>query len=233
MRDFARKHDIEHYFEIGRRGHRACASPRTGLVCRELVVGADSHTLYLRGGRRLFHRVGSHRYGRPPCGGNRVVQGTRSHTLCSERSPGRMGRGRPGSGPVHHRRHRSRRRPVTDPWSSTGRASRRCRWMRVSRSQYGHRGRPERMESFAVDERTRAWAAAVSPRSFKELRSRPRCRIMNGRSPSTGLDQAPVAFPTCVQRAAGGGKRAKRDRPSRIGSCTTDASRTSARPPFS
>ncbi len=45
MRDFARKQGIEHYFEIGRMGIEHALLPEQGLVLPgELVVGADSHT---------------------------------------------------------------------------------------------------------------------------------------------------------------------------------------------
>ncbi len=45
MREFAKKHDIEHYFEIGRMGIEHALLPERGLVLPgELIVGADSHT---------------------------------------------------------------------------------------------------------------------------------------------------------------------------------------------
>jgi len=45
MREFARKHAIEHYFEVGRMGIEHALLPEQGLVLPgELVVGADSHT---------------------------------------------------------------------------------------------------------------------------------------------------------------------------------------------
>ena len=45
MRDFARRHDIEHYFEVGRAGIEHALLPEQGLVGPgDLVIGADSHT---------------------------------------------------------------------------------------------------------------------------------------------------------------------------------------------
>ncbi len=45
MREFAREQGIEHYFEIGRMGIEHALLPEQGLVLPgELVVGADSHT---------------------------------------------------------------------------------------------------------------------------------------------------------------------------------------------
>jgi 3-isopropylmalate/(R)-2-methylmalate dehydratase large subunit len=45
MRDFARNREIEHYFEIGRMGIEHALLPEQGLVLPgELVIGADSHT---------------------------------------------------------------------------------------------------------------------------------------------------------------------------------------------
>lgn len=45
MRDFARKHEIKHYFEVGRMGIEHTLLPDSGLVAPgELVIGADSHT---------------------------------------------------------------------------------------------------------------------------------------------------------------------------------------------
>ncbi len=45
MREFAFKHDIEHYFEVGEMGIEHVILPEKGLVIPgDLVVGADSHT---------------------------------------------------------------------------------------------------------------------------------------------------------------------------------------------
>jgi len=45
IREFARKMEIEHYFEIGRMGIEHALLPEAGLVVAgDLVIGADSHT---------------------------------------------------------------------------------------------------------------------------------------------------------------------------------------------
>ncbi|MDR3562307.1 MAG: 3-isopropylmalate dehydratase large subunit [Negativicutes bacterium] len=45
MKDFARKHNITHYFEVGRMGIEHVLLPENGLVAPgELIIGADSHT---------------------------------------------------------------------------------------------------------------------------------------------------------------------------------------------
>ncbi|MGE5372226.1 MAG: 3-isopropylmalate dehydratase large subunit [Solirubrobacterales bacterium] len=45
MRDFARKFEIENYFEVGKMGVEHCLLPQEGLVLPgDLVIGADSHT---------------------------------------------------------------------------------------------------------------------------------------------------------------------------------------------
>lgn len=45
MKEFARKHDIKHYFEVGRMGIEHVLLPEVGLVAPgELIIGADSHT---------------------------------------------------------------------------------------------------------------------------------------------------------------------------------------------
>jgi 3-isopropylmalate/(R)-2-methylmalate dehydratase large subunit len=45
MKEFARKHDIIHYFEVGRMGIEHVLLPEVGLVAPgELIIGADSHT---------------------------------------------------------------------------------------------------------------------------------------------------------------------------------------------
>ena len=45
MREFARKHDIKHYFEVGEAGIEHVILPEEGLVIAgDLVIGADSHT---------------------------------------------------------------------------------------------------------------------------------------------------------------------------------------------
>ena len=45
MREFAKKHDITHYFEVGRMGIEHVLLPEQGLVAPgEVIIGADSHT---------------------------------------------------------------------------------------------------------------------------------------------------------------------------------------------
>ncbi len=45
MRDFARRHGIKHYFEVGEAGIEHVILPEEGLVISgDLVIGADSHT---------------------------------------------------------------------------------------------------------------------------------------------------------------------------------------------
>lgn len=45
MREFARKHKITHYFEVGRMGIEHVLLPEQGLVAPgEVIIGADSHT---------------------------------------------------------------------------------------------------------------------------------------------------------------------------------------------
>ena len=45
IREFARKHDIEHFFDVGQTGVEHALLPEKGLVTAgDLVIGADSHT---------------------------------------------------------------------------------------------------------------------------------------------------------------------------------------------
>lgn len=45
LRDFARKHELTNYFEVGRMGIEHCLLPEQGLVGPgDVVIGADSHT---------------------------------------------------------------------------------------------------------------------------------------------------------------------------------------------
>jgi 3-isopropylmalate/(R)-2-methylmalate dehydratase large subunit len=45
LRDFARKHNLKHYFEVGDMGIEHVILPEKGLVIPgDLVIGADSHT---------------------------------------------------------------------------------------------------------------------------------------------------------------------------------------------
>lgn len=45
MRDFARKHEIKNYFEVGQMGIEHALLPDKGLVAPgEIIIGADSHT---------------------------------------------------------------------------------------------------------------------------------------------------------------------------------------------
>lgn len=45
LRDFARKHGLKHYFEVGRMGIEHALLPEQGIVVPgDLVIGADSHT---------------------------------------------------------------------------------------------------------------------------------------------------------------------------------------------
>ena len=45
MKEFARKHKIKHYFEVGRMGIEHVLLPEVGLIAPgEVIIGADSHT---------------------------------------------------------------------------------------------------------------------------------------------------------------------------------------------
>ncbi len=45
LRDFARRHQVTHYYEVGRMGIEHCLLPEQGIVGPgDLVIGADSHT---------------------------------------------------------------------------------------------------------------------------------------------------------------------------------------------
>ena len=45
LRDFAKEHDITHYYEVGKMGVEHCLLPEQGIVGPgDLVIGADSHT---------------------------------------------------------------------------------------------------------------------------------------------------------------------------------------------
>lgn len=57
LRDFASKHNIEHYYEIGKMGVEHALLPELGLVLPgELIIGADSHTC-------TYGALGSHSTG--------------------------------------------------------------------------------------------------------------------------------------------------------------------------
>ncbi|MDR3051494.1 MAG: 3-isopropylmalate dehydratase large subunit [Oscillospiraceae bacterium] len=60
MRDFARKHRITHYYEVGRAGIEHALLPEQGLVAPgELIIGADSHTCTYGAVNALSTGVGS------------------------------------------------------------------------------------------------------------------------------------------------------------------------------
>ncbi len=60
MRDFARKHGIVNYFEVGQMGVEHCLLPEQGLVGPgDLVIGADSHTCTYGGLGAFSTGVGS------------------------------------------------------------------------------------------------------------------------------------------------------------------------------
>ncbi|MGO0121807.1 3-isopropylmalate dehydratase large subunit [Desulfothermobacter acidiphilus] len=45
VREFARRHSLPHYFEVGRMGIEHCLLPEQGLVVAgDVIIGADSHT---------------------------------------------------------------------------------------------------------------------------------------------------------------------------------------------
>lgn len=45
IRDFAKKHEIKHYYEVGKMGVEHCLLPEQGIVgAGQLIIGADSHT---------------------------------------------------------------------------------------------------------------------------------------------------------------------------------------------
>ena len=61
MRDFARKHEIKNYFEVGQMGIEHALLPDKGLVAPgEIIIGADSHTC--RRTQCAEHRYGPNRY---------------------------------------------------------------------------------------------------------------------------------------------------------------------------
>ncbi|MFZ5631706.1 MAG: 3-isopropylmalate dehydratase large subunit [Bacillota bacterium] len=60
MREFARRHKITHYFEVGQMGIEHCLLPEQGLVGPgDLVIGADSHTCTYGGLGAFSTGVGS------------------------------------------------------------------------------------------------------------------------------------------------------------------------------
>ena len=45
IRDFAKEHNIKHYYEVGKMGIEHCLLPEQGIVgAGQLIIGADSHT---------------------------------------------------------------------------------------------------------------------------------------------------------------------------------------------
>lgn len=45
LRDFAKAHEIKHYYEVGKMGIEHCLLPEQGIVgAGQLIIGADSHT---------------------------------------------------------------------------------------------------------------------------------------------------------------------------------------------
>ncbi|SFR05170.1 3-isopropylmalate dehydratase large subunit [Desulfoscipio geothermicus] len=60
LREFARKHNLAHYYEVGRMGVEHCLLPEQGLVGPgDLVIGADSHTCTYGGLGAFSTGVGS------------------------------------------------------------------------------------------------------------------------------------------------------------------------------
>lgn len=60
LREFARKHDITNYFEVGQMGIEHCLLPEKGLVLPgDVVIGADSHTCTYGGLGAFATGVGS------------------------------------------------------------------------------------------------------------------------------------------------------------------------------
>ena len=60
LREFARKHNLTHYYEVGQMGVEHCLLPEQGLVGPgDLVIGADSHTCTYGGLGAFSTGVGS------------------------------------------------------------------------------------------------------------------------------------------------------------------------------
>lgn len=60
LREFAKKHDITNYFEVGQMGIEHCLLPEKGLVVSgDVVIGADSHTCTYGGLGAFATGVGS------------------------------------------------------------------------------------------------------------------------------------------------------------------------------
>ena len=76
LREFAEKHHVKHYFEIGRMGIEHALLPEKGLVAPgDLVIGADSHTCTYGALGAFSTGVGKHRSCSLFCYGQGVVKG--------------------------------------------------------------------------------------------------------------------------------------------------------------
>ena len=81
-RDFACSHEISNYFDVGEMGIEHALLPEKGLVVAgDAVIGADSHTLHLRGFGCLFNGRGKHGHGGRNGDGKGMVQGAFGHQV--------------------------------------------------------------------------------------------------------------------------------------------------------
>ena len=87
-RTFARRFDLENYYDVGRMGIEHALVPEKGLIAPgEACIGADSHTCTYGALGRFLHRRWVHGHGRGHGHRRDVVQGPRRYPRPCHRQP--------------------------------------------------------------------------------------------------------------------------------------------------
>ena len=141
MREFARKHEIVNYYEVGRVGIEHVLLPDTGMVAPgDVVIGADSHTCTYGAVAAFSTGVGSTDFAAAMAWGKVWLRVPETIKFVVFRHAGPLGH-RQGPHAAHHRPDRRRRRPL--PGHGVHRRGHRDpdHGRALHHVQHGHRGR--------------------------------------------------------------------------------------------
>jgi 3-isopropylmalate/(R)-2-methylmalate dehydratase large subunit len=106
VREFCRKYDLTHFYEVGHMGISHVMVPERGLVgAGDVAIGGDSHTCTYGALGAFFHRRRKHGYAQRHYTGRTVDESPADHPHHISRQAAER-RERKGFNPVYHRKDR-------------------------------------------------------------------------------------------------------------------------------
>lgn len=117
IRDFAKAHEIKHYYEVGKMGVEHCLLPEQGIVgAGQLIIGARQPHLHLRRSGRIFHRgMGSTDIAAAMISGETWLKVPEAIKVTVTGCANEQIRVRQRRHPLSHRYDRRRRRTLSEP----------------------------------------------------------------------------------------------------------------------